>query len=170
MKRVMKRVRTVLGEGRLKMKRFYSNHKTLIGLGGGRFIDIPCSENDILYLEKICMEPGFHHIHVHNLAHGRYLIAQILHALSWHQDIGYLSLKENVELQQLGTNILKQLNFDLTQENLASFFIESFYFDFLLIENSSQLASLSWVETFDQLLIDYKIDHMIPVVILDQNA
>lgn len=150
------------------MKRVYSNHKALIGSGGtGRYIAIPCSETDIIDLEKMCMNPGVHHIQVQSITSGRQLIINVLSALAWHQDIGYITVEENAELQKLGTNIIKIFDYSLDQEALESFFINAFYFDFLLLENSTQLQAMPWIDIFEQQLIMYKIDQMIPIIVLD---
>ncbi len=151
------------------MNKIYSNQKAYKGSGGlGRHIQIPCTEHEILYLENICMQPGIHHITVSSLASGRQMVAQILQALGWHQDIGYLGLNDDLDKKIHLTHIAKILEWPLDQEQLEHFFIHSFYYDFLWIEGSKELYSMPWVHAFEQQLLAYKIDTIIPILILEQ--
>ncbi len=152
------------------MNKIYSNQKAHKGSGGlGRYIQIPCTENEILYLEKICMQPGIHNITVSSLASGRHVIAQILQALAWHQDIGYLAINEEIDKKIDVTNITKIFKWPIDQEQLEYFFIHYFYYDFLLIEVSKELYSMPWINVFEQQLLAYKIDEIIPIVIIEQS-
>ena len=148
------------------MEKIYSNQKANKGSGGlGRYIEIPCSECDILYLERICMIPGMHYITVPSLVSGRNMIVQILQALSWHQNVGYITRNDSEILQTIGTNIAQSCDWQLDQEKLESFFIDSFY-DFLLIESSQELNVIPWIDIFMQQLRVYSVDTMIPIVVM----
>jgi hypothetical protein len=150
------------------MEKIYSNQKANKGSGGlGRYIEIPCSECDILYLERICMIPGMHYITVPSLVSGRQMIVQIIQALSWHQNIGYITLDDQQILQEIGTNILQSCQWPLDQETLETFLIHSFY-DFLLIESSPELNATTWIDTFIQQLVAYNIHTMIPILIMQR--
>ncbi len=150
------------------MERIYSNQKAHKGSGGlGRYIQIPCSESDILYLEQVCMMPGIHHITAPSLASGREMIMQVLRALAWHQDVGYITLDAQSS-HDIGTNITQSFQWPLDQETLESFFINSFYYDFLLIESSPELFAMPWIEAFEAQLMAYKIDAMIPIIVIEK--
>ena len=54
------------------------------------------------------------------------------------------------------------------QEKLEEFFIDSFYYDLIWIEHTTQLFSMPWIETFEQQLLAYKLDTMIPIIIIEK--
>ena len=151
------------------MEKIYSNQKERRGSGGsGRYIEIPCSERDIMYLQQICMIPGVHTIAVPSLASGRNLLIEIIAALAWHQDVGYLGVEEFSTTKYPITNITQAFEWPLDQEKLEEFFIDSFYNDLIWIEHTTQLFSMPWIETFEQQLLAYKLDTMIPIIIIEK--
>lgn len=131
-------------------------------------ISTPFNEHDILYLQNAFTTPGVHAIKVANLLTGRKLVKQLLNSLKWYQDVAYLASSEAVPNKE-ASNIISRLEQPITPEAVAQFFIEDFYYDFLWIEATSELLKEPWIASFETQLVNFHIDHMIPIIVISYN-
>ncbi|MFT6765392.1 MAG: hypothetical protein ACJAZS_000269 [Alteromonas naphthalenivorans] len=139
---------------------------TIIGTGGlSKRITAPYTEAEILYLQTIFTTPGVHTLAVPNIRAGRTMIMEQLKVLQWHQEIGFLTADQSARCLS-AQNILKLIDQPIDQENIETFFIEHFYYDFLWIETTHGLLNMPWIYSFEQQLFSYRLDTMIPIVIL----
>ena len=146
------------------MKKDTRSGKELTGSGGTpRYIQIPCEERDILYLERVCMTPGLHTIAVASLDVGHDLVCNILQALNWHRDIALISTQQK-GINIFGTNILDQIKSSTDQESMELFLLTLFNYDFLLIESTPELEALASFQNFQKLLIEHAIIKTLPVI------
>lgn len=127
-------------------------------------IKLPCNEQSILWLQNAFTTPGIHEISVKNVKEGRTLVYQILNSLKWYQDVACLSLL-STETDQVA-DILEKIEQPITHERVLQFFMDNFYYDFLWIEATSELLKKPWINTFEQQLNQYHIDHMIPIIVI----
>lgn len=130
-----------------------------------KFIKTPFEEKDILYLQNAFTTPGVHAITVTSIETGRKLIDQLLDSLKWYQDVGYLASSDSAPCKGK-SNVLHSITQPITPEAVAQFFIDDFYYDFLWIEATNSLLQEPWIAAFEQQLIMFHIDHMIPVIIV----
>lgn len=145
--------------------RLYTNG-TILGAGGlSKKITTPCSESEILYLQTIFTMPGFHGLTVSNIQVGRELIMQQLSALQWHQNIGYVT-SDQKSVCTGAHNLVSLINQPIDQDALESFFIDRFYCDFVWIEATQDLLRMNWIYTFEEQLIKYRLDQMIPIIVM----
>ncbi len=150
---------TLVLDGREGLKRVAGRRN------GSKNIRTPFEESDILYLQNAFTTPGVHAIKVENVQTGRKLVAQLLNSLKWYQDVAYLASSESVPYTG-ATNIFAYIAQPMTAENIAQFFIEDFYYDFLWIEATPTLLKEPWISSFEQQLVNYHIDHMIPIIVI----
>lgn len=141
-------------------------HSTAIG--GVKKITAPYSESDILYLQNIFTSPGFHQFTVSSVLIGRELILQQLKALKWHQDIGYISTMNTTITE--AENIVNLIGQPIDQDSIESFFIDRFYYDFLWIEGTQDLMAMPWIYIFEQQILHYRIDQMIPIITINYQT
>ena len=130
-----------------------------------RIVTFPFLEKDILDLQNAFTIPGVHVITVESVQKGRNLISQLLTSLDWYQDIAYLASSNSI-LYQKATNIITRIEQPLTNETIAQFFINDFYYDFLWIEATPDLLSEQWLASIEVQLTNFHIDYMIPVIIV----
>jgi hypothetical protein len=149
------------------MNRVLQEYKhTIIGTGGhSKRISAPCTEADILYLQTIFTTPGMHSLTVPNIQTGRKMIMEQLKVLQWHQEIGFLTADQSAQCLP-AQNLLKLLGQPIDQENIETFFIEHFYYDFLWIETTEGLLNMPWVYAFEEQLFNYHLQTMIPIIVL----
>lgn len=126
-------------------------------------IYLPFSENDAIYLQKIFVTPGFHHIKFEDEKAVNFFINKILKSLKCHHDIAYLG-KGNTLFDVQVVNIYKELN-GKANLDLTDFFLDDFYFDLLLIEYSKSLESEGWLCKFEQQLLDFNFNKLIPIIV-----
>ncbi len=133
-----------------------------------KLVIAPFTEQDILHLHKALLTPGFHYFHVLNVDAGRLFMQQFLNSLHYYNNIGYLAATTGTKEYNF-RDILEEL-----QENgflykpyfLDEFFIDNFDYDFIWIETTAQLYTLSWYKEFQNKLNEYNVPAHIPVVIL----
>ena len=97
---------------------------------------------------------------------GRQLITEQLGHLKWHQDIGYISADRTSSFCADAQNLVGLMDQPIDQETLESFFIQQFYCDFLWIEATPDLLSMPWIYAFKEQILNYRLDSMIPIIIL----
>src|SRR3989338_7318967 len=106
----------------------------------------PFSENDVLYLQDIFLTPGVHQIYVSSVSKGRTVITDVLASLRYYQNAACLSLAE-LQITNGVYDIVQTLVADdylVNSDSLTLFFLDSFYFDFLWIEESQALLGSIW--------------------------
>lgn len=131
-----------------------------------RVLQDPFSESDALYLQDIFLTPGVHHVYVDSTSKARSVISKVLKSLQYHQKAAYLSL-QNLDLLDDMCDIMRLLIADdylVNHESLILFFLEDFYFDFLLIEETQELVESIWYEQFKQYLVDFNFHKSIPII------
>lgn len=155
--------------GRLTMKQICQDiRQKLIGSGGiPRYVEIPCGEGSLLYLERVCMTPGFHHIVVESLTQGCTTIATILRALAWHQDAAWVGVDQSNGYKSI-TNIIRHIEQLQGQEQLDHFFITSFYYDFFLIAWTPALQAQPYWRAFYAQLNSVNLPMIIPIIVMQE--
>lgn len=131
-------------------------------------IQEPLIEDDIIFLQNKFLENGFYNLKVQDIETGRSIITKVLHSLNYYNDIALLSSQNKV--QEDYYNITKVLidEYDINnnQINLINFFLDKFYFDFLIIELTRELSSSSWVCNFEQNIFDFNFHKTLPIIIV----
>ncbi len=128
-------------------------------------IHTPFSENDLIFLQNAFTTPGVHAIRVKDIQTGRILIKQLLDALRWYHDVGYLALNDVIPCLH-ATNIMNHFSYPINSIELSRFFTEDFFYDFLWIETTQELLNQVWLPLFEQRIAHLHIDHIIPVIIV----
>ncbi|MDR3645941.1 MAG: hypothetical protein P4L22_00185 [Candidatus Babeliales bacterium] len=131
-------------------------------------IQTPLIENDILFLQNKFLETGFCNLKVKDIETGRLIISKVINSLNYFNDIAILTVCENSNQNYF--NIKKALtnNYDISknQFNLINFFLDQFYFDFLIIEATKELMSNNWAQNFEQHILDFNFHKTMPIIIL----
>jgi len=126
----------------------------------------PFSDSDILDLQDAFLNNGLHYIKVDDIRTGRSLVQLFLDSLNCYNNIACLSTSPE-SLNQSTTDLYSELilNADSSYE-LEEFFLEKFYYDFVWIEASEELAnSFLSTELFKQ-MNKFKLDQLIPILVL----
>lgn len=132
----------------------------------------PLRENDIIFLHDKFLTNGFLNLHVKDIYTGRSIISKILNSMNYHNDIAILTddTKNNKKLIKNYFDINKKLvddyNIKKNEIKIIDFFLEKFYFDFLLIELTTNLAAKNWIQKFEQHILDFNFHKTIPIIIL----
>jgi len=130
----------------------------------------PFSDSDILNLQDAFLTNGIHYIKTDNIFAGRALITLFLNSLNCHNNVATLSLSSE-PLQNGITDLYAELilgghlNQNLSHE-LEDFFLEKFYYDFMWIEATEKLLDSFWTEEFFKKITDFKLDQLIPILIV----
>lgn len=135
-----------------------------------RVLAQPFTEHDIIETQSMFLTNGFQHIEVKNPAMGRSIINTFLSSLNCYHDCACLS-GVNIPLNASVCDIYRVLvgmahDGHLDQGDIEEFFLEDFYFDVLWIELTEQLKQQPWFAHFNQLLITFKIDQHIPIIMV----
>lgn len=133
-----------------------------------RNISTPLSENDLIFLQNAFTTPGLHAIRVKDIQTGRSLIKQLLDALRWYHDVGYLALNDNLPCLY-ATNIMNHFSYPINSTELSRFFIEDFFYDFLWIEINQELLNQVWLPLFEQRIAHLHNDQIIPVIVVSYD-
>jgi hypothetical protein len=125
------------------------------------------TEQDVLYLQKIFLEPGFHDLKVSNFKESRKFISLVLNSLRFYKNVGCLTIQSD-ELQKEFDDIYGKLvlrNYSIDPEtSLINFFLDEFDYDFIIIEKTDELANCTMSKIFEQYLLDFHINRMIPII------
>jgi len=134
-------------------------------------ITLPYSEHDIMEIQDAFLTNGYHAIQVENVVQGRLLLNTFLRALNCYRDLAVLTLVDTIPAHNdlHVYDIYKELVCDgylplFNDEQIDTFFLDSFYFDFMWIEATQELLAADWFTEFEQKLIDLKIDQHIPII------
>jgi hypothetical protein len=137
--------------------------------GEAYIVSQPFSEEVILYLQELFLTNDWHCITVDNIQTGRSIITTLLYSLNYYHDVACLSLEEmlldsrffDVYTHMLEGNYLEGQGYDI-----EDFLLDSFYADFLWIEETDKLQAAVWYPHFLQALKDLNIDKQIPVLFI----
>lgn len=138
-----------------------------IGISSYKVSNTQLNEQDIIVLSDKFLTPGFHKIQVDSIEHGRNLIETFLKSLNYYHDVAMLSVEDRI--QNHHANIYTSL---MAQEKSQSaydfteFLCNNFYYDFLWIEATSELAETMWYKEFEYELFNLNFDKIIPIIIL----
>lgn len=127
-------------------------------------------DEQIIHINNLLLTPGWHTFLVDSVQSGRTLLDTFLMNLHYYRDIGCLTL-EQVPLSPEVENIHQQLITGhyletFSNKDLEHYFIESFDFDFVWIEESTELIKNPWFSLFKQKITELKIDEQIPLISL----
>ena len=126
-----------------------------------RLFVAPFSEQDILDLNDAFLTNGIHDITVPSIHAGRGLISTFLSSLNYYSNVACLTAHDVPHDPTI---------FDIYSEvagsSLEEFFVENFYFDFMWIEALPELTSTVWFTDFEQRLLSFNIDHILPIIVL----
>jgi len=132
------------------------------------------SEVEILYLQDLFLTPGFHKIKFTNLKVARNQLYTILDSLKFYQNTAALSLQTTgfrEDLTDLYSELLQYGCLDTPEnssnENLVSFCLDNFYYDFLWIENPQTLEINQWYQQLLEFIADFKLDQLIPICLVE---
>jgi hypothetical protein len=116
---------------------------------------ITFSEKQLFELQDAFLLPGFHAHEVATVSEGRALLRALIPLFHATSQIGFLSLSKSRfsfpvvslyhEFKELGL-------FSKDKSAWEEYFFTSFYFDFLVIEGTSELCAFSWFECFKELV------------------
>jgi len=136
------------------------------------------SENDLIYLQDLFLTNGIHNLSSPSTNQARKVLYKILKSLNYYQDIASLSLSDQAlsnNVYDIYTNLLinnflsinssNNLNIS-NSENLINFFQDKFYFDFLWIELTEELEETDWYSKFENFIINFKFDKIMPICIV----
>jgi hypothetical protein len=126
----------------------------------------PFCEQDILDLHHKFLTPGFHTLTTNN-----HVMQTLLDSLNYHQNILVLTMKEP-PITPAVTDLYSVLDESgylqpLAIDTLDEFFINSFFYDFMWIEATTELLSTPWYMVFEHKLHEFNIDRQIPIILMD---
>jgi len=130
------------------------------------------TERDIIQLQDVFLTHGFHTITVASVDQGRSLISKFIQALNYYKHIACLTtlvMPHDLDINVF--NVFKVLNSygDITNQAIFDFLLEYFYADFLVVEMSPELMMTPWFYNFEQQLLDFKIDTLMPIIYLSYS-
>lgn len=134
--------------------------------GTKKRVVVPLAEEDILELQDFFLTNGIHDIVVDTVETGRKLMHTLLSSLNCYHSMAVLTL-EPLAGKLPACDIYQELlqdNFFTDIHAIDRFFIEHFYFDFMWIERSEDLANAHWIPYFEQQLMEYKLEFHLPIV------
>jgi len=130
----------------------------------------PFSDSDILNLQDAFLNNGLHYIQVDDVQTGRGLINLFLSSLNFYHNIAALTVSTD-SLANGTADLYAQLilgnhlNQNLPHE-LEDFFLEKFYHDFLWIEATKKLVDSFWAEELFKKITEFKLDQLIPILVV----
>ena len=129
------------------------------------YIQYPLADKDIISLQALFTTPGCHAIEVADVQAGRLLITRLLKSLKYHHEIGFVT-DSQFDVCAPAVNITSILAGVQDQEQIVSFFLNEFYYDFIWIEVTSYSDHMAWFHDFYTELINFNIQQMIPVILV----
>ena len=135
-----------------------------------RHVREPFSDSDILDLQDAFLNNGIHYIQVDDIQSGRSLIHLFLKSLNHYHNITSLTLSSS-QLATDTADLYGELILGGQLEKTASceleeFFLDQFYYDFMWIEASDELIVCSWFVSFFKQMTQFKLDQLIPILVL----
>ena len=144
--------------------------KLLQDTQNARHVQMPFSDSDILDLQDAFLNNGLHYIKVDDLKSGRSLIRLFLGSLNvYHNTASLTILPEPLDpaVTDLYVELLMGGTLDArASHKLEEFFLERFYHDFLWIEITDALIKNSWVTEFFKRITDFRLDQLIPILVV----
>lgn len=120
-------------------------------------------DEQIIEINNLFLTAGFHTILVNDFSTGRALISTFLASLNYYHQVGCLTI-DNQPLMD-ADNLYRMLKDNYQNNNdLDQFFMESFYYDFIWIEENESLDHISTL--FKTKMKEFGIDQNIPIISL----
>lgn len=122
------------------------------------------THRQILDLQEKFLTKGFHHISAKNVAEGRAIIYQFLHALRLYHDVACITVDKS-PLKPSITDLYRELVTNDGQLNyLENYFTELFIFDFVWIEMAKDLVDNTVVKFLKHEMARFGLGQQIPIV------
>jgi len=130
----------------------------------------PFSDTDILDLQDAFLNNGLHYIKVNDINSGRALIRLFLNSLNFYHNVAAVTV-DSKPLDESATDLYSDLMLGGYLEKdarykLEEFFLEQFYHDFVWVEAAEELLSNSWATEFFRQMTHFKLDQLIPILIV----
>ncbi len=140
------------------MKKLYSEPNFSCG-------DYEFTHQEILNLQALFLTNGFHFITFKNSILGRSLMTTLLDSMPTLQDIAVLTQEETLPGRFVNIYTTLMDNQIYTEEAMADFFINNFYFDALWIEALPGLCATQWFADLEHSMVSLNIDKNIPIIV-----
>ena len=124
------------------------------------------SEQEILIVQNYLLSPGFHSLQVTDVAHGRALLSTFEASLSYLLRAALISAPGEEMLSDYLTIGRELAAASAEPGQLEQYLLHSWDYDFVAIEGTKELLVTEWYGRFEQLLIDYDLIKMTPVLML----
>lgn len=136
-------------------------------------IEEPLIDDDIIFLQEKFLTSGFIKLLVLDINTGREISSKILNSLNCYNDIAILNdclnSSQNKYIENyfnISNSLINEDDKEIDENQVRDFFLDQFYFDFLLIELTSEFACKNWVKKFERNILDFNFHKMIPIIIL----
>lgn len=135
----------------------------------------PLTHADIIEIQDKFLTNGFHYLPVSSLETGRSIMKSFLDLLPCYYEKAVLTVDAlphrdglfNIYQTMVDGGFLEaSTGLFFAPDGLEQFFIEQLYVDLMWIEQSEELSMTSWFTPFKKVLVDFKIDQHIPILIL----
>ena len=127
------------------------------------------SEIDIIHLQELFLESGFHRIKIKDMAAARSITSTLLYSLNYYNEVACLSLCGENCTDSSNLNVyywlLESGALEENSKTLEEQIIANFYADFLWIEESLLLVEKTWYHKFIKTLMGLRIDQHMPIII-----
>lgn len=160
----------------LSDKKFFEVFDSWGSIYRSKYIGDPLSEYDILELQEKFLNNGIHHITVNDIGFGRGLVSRFLNSMRCYHDNAILSMRPDAANSVFSKDTaFADIYYDLMQggyidesRNLGfnDFFVENFYYDFMLIEACQELVDSNWFLKFFGSMKNNEVDRHIPVLVI----
>jgi len=130
----------------------------------------PFSDTDILDLQDAFLKNGLHYIKVDDIGSGRALITLFLKSLNFYHNVAAVTMSSK-PLGESVTDLYGELiiggHLDANAAyKLEEFFLEEFYYDFVWVEATENFLKSSWAAEFFRQMEQFKLDQLIPILIV----
>lgn len=123
-------------------------------------------DEDIFKLQEIFLHRGFHYISVSSVLFGRNLLNIFFKLLDYYHNKAFLSVIpffSNSMLNLYDKFLIEGVVSEI--EYLENFMLTSFYYDFLVIELTDEIAMESWFLNFQNYLVDFNFIETLSVIV-----
>lgn len=142
----------------------------LHGIQNAQHVKEPFSDTDILNLQDAFLCNGIHYIKVDDVVSGRAIVELFLQSLNYYKNTGCLTVNSGPlknSVSDLYSELLLGGHLDTTVSyELEEFFLEQFYYEFIWIEATPQLIQSGWALAFFKQMTQFKLDHLIPILVI----
>lgn len=161
---------------RYSEKKFFEVFDSFGNISRSKYVRLPLSEYDILDLQEKFLSNGIHHITVDSLEIGRALIKTFVSSMHCYHENAILSTSFDAASTLSGSDIsfvdiyceLIQGGYIEDNKNFKfnDFFVDQFFYDFMLIEASEDLIDNSWFLKFFTSIKNCEIDRHMPIFVI----